>query len=215
MRALFLMPLALSACVETSTATAEGGAAAWLSSGLPFTTTTIDVGTWIAPTGEIATVDPLTLWGAESFLSGMPESQARVVGFRLDDRGPVTAVMALVWSNDPVVCGDDLATIAVDTGLAGFMTPANVAALRKYGAGYDENLYDGSYAEQIDASYPGPFLADIPGAVFPITSSGYGDGGYPVVSLRNAKGEIVALYAQFITGDDDWLLPPPCNQNIS
>ncbi len=43
-------------------------------------------------------------------------------------------------------------------------------------------------------------------------SSGWGDGFYPVASLYDAEGRMVALYADF-TGIDDagsWLLPEPC-----
>jgi hypothetical protein len=31
-----------------------------------------------------------------------------------------------------------------------------------------------------------------------------------VASLHDADGNMVALYTQFITGGDDWLLPEPC-----
>lgn len=170
-------------------------------------------GEWTPEGGLVHATDPLTLWqtGPDAPLLAVPDAPARVIGLidRIDGRA---AVMALVWSDAPVVCGEDLATIGVDTGLAGFLTPADVVALEAYS---DPSLgpYHGSYAAQLDAEAPTvPLIAVLPeGARFPVSGSGWGDGGYPVASLRDAGGGMVALYAQFLSGSDDWLLPPACD----
>lgn len=175
-----------------------------------------EAGFWTTASGTVLAVDPLTLFGAETPIKDLPTTQASVHGFYpLTDPGR-TGVMALVWSDAPVVCGEDVATIGVDTGLAAFMSPADIAALHAYEDKWDD-LYAGPYAEQIDASYPGPTLIDLPGGSgFPLSGSGWGDGGYPVATLKDASGRVTALYTQFITAEgEDWLLPPPCADSTS
>lgn len=183
----------------------------WLRAGAGFETRPHDGGTWAAEGGEIYATDPLTLWNRREAPLRVPETPARVVGLQETTEGR-TAFMALIWSNAPVVCGKELSVIGVDTGLAGFLTPADLAALDDYGKPYQGELYVGTYADQLDAQYPTvPFLVELPGgARFPVAGSGWGDGGYPVASLHDAQGRMVALYAQFITGDKGWLDPPPC-----
>lgn len=169
-------------------------------------------GDWTPAGGLIHATDPLTLWqtGPEATLIAVPDAPARVIGL-IDREHGSAAVLALVWSDAPVACGEDLDTIGVDTGLAGFLTPADVAALEAY-SHPSLGTYHGTYAEQLDAEAPTvPLIAQLPdGSRFPVSGSGWGDGGYPVASLRDAAGAMVALYAQFDSGSDAWHLPLPC-----
>lgn len=167
---------------------------------------------WHPRGGEVFATDPLTLWQTGSDITPLrvPDAPARLVGLLERDQGRA-AVMALIWSNAEVSCGEDLSTIGVDTGLAGFMTPADVAALDAY-ADPSAGPYHGTYAEQLDAAVPTvPFLPTLPdGTRFPVSGSGWGDGGYPVASLYDADDNMVALYVQFMGGGENWLLPEPC-----
>ena len=146
----------------------------------------------------------------------LPDTPATVLGFYPLDSPGRTGLMALIWSDDPVVCGEDVATIGVDAGLAAFLAPPDLRVLESYRDEWGD-LYAGPYAEQIDTSYPGPTLIDLPGASgFPLSGSGWGDGGYPVATLKDASGRVTALYAQFITAEGaDWLLPSPCVDSTS
>jgi hypothetical protein len=167
---------------------------------------------WHPRGGEIFATDPLTLWqtGSDVETLSVPDAPAQVIGLLERDQGRAAA-MALIWSDADVACGEDLSTIGVDTGLAGFLTPADVIALDAYAARH-RDLYDGTYAEQLDAAVPTiPFVVTLPdGTRFPVSGSGWGDGGYPVASLYDAAGNMVALYTQFIGGTEEWLLPQPC-----
>ena len=185
----------------------------WLRDGLGFETSLSEAGTWAATEGALFAADPLTLFGTEGATITVPKEPARLIGLHETEFEGRTAVMALIWSDAAPVCGEDLATIGVDTGLAGFLPPEAVTALDACAEAFGGDLYQRSYADQIDRLYPGPFLAQLPhGTRFPISGSGWGDGGYPVASLIDADSGMVALYAQFITSEGaDWLLPPPCD----
>ena len=187
-------------------------ALSWVQDGLGFTTTRHDAGTWVPAGGKVHATDPLTLWQAGHTPYSVPDKPAKVLGLLETEQGRAAA-MLLQWSNGPVVCGHDLGSIGVDTGLAGIMTPADVAALESYGEAFDGDLYAGTYAAQLDSRIPTiPFIVELPdGTRFPVTGSGWGDGGYPVVSLLDAEGKMLALYVQFITGGT-WHLPPSCPQ---
>ncbi|MEJ6388307.1 hypothetical protein [Gymnodinialimonas ulvae] len=165
---------------------------------------------WHPRGGQLYATDPLTLWATGDAALSVPDAPARLIGLLERTQGRA-ALMALIWSNAPVACGYDLTTIGVDTGLAGFLTPSDVRAVDAY-ADPSSGPYHGTYAAQLDAAVPTiPFIAELPsGARFPVSGSGWGDGGYPVVSLHDAQGNMVALYTQFIAGTDDWLLPEPC-----
>lgn len=203
---------ALAAAPLPASVSADANAIGWLLSGATPDARVIEAGDWAEKGGEVLAIDPLTLFGAQAVPISVPARSARVVGILENDAfDPRVAFLVLVWSDAPVVCGEDLATIGVDTGLAGFAAPADIDALNAYADDHAGDLYDGPYAEQIDTLYPGPFLATLPdGTAFPLSGSGYGDGGYPVASLYDADGAMVALYAQFITNGDEWHLPPLC-----
>ena len=200
-------------------------AATWLATETSLEVTVTEAGQWHPVGGQIHATDPLTLFqtGPDVPTLAVPDAPAQVLGLHYEhDFGDDvterrTAVIVLIWSDAPVACGADLTSVAVDTGLASFLTPAQVEALAQYEDRYGPSYVaavPGPFEQQIEAQYPGPFLTDLPGDLsFPVTGSGWGDGAYPVVSLHDADGAMVALYAQFITADgEDWLLPPPCPQ---
>ena len=207
----------LAAFGPAGAALADTGAVDWLRQHLDFATHLHDGGVWRERGGAVLAVDPLTLYGAEDDPIAVPRQPARILGIReTNGTDPRTAFLVLLWSDKPVVCGEDLTTIGVDTGLAAFLAPDDVAALDSYGQAYGGDLYAGPYADAIDAAYPGPFLAQLPdGTAFPLSGSAWGDGGYPAASLRAEDGSMVALYAQFITDGTGWALPPACPPTTS
>ncbi|MEJ6395167.1 hypothetical protein V8J82_18030 [Gymnodinialimonas sp. 2305UL16-5] len=182
----------------------------WISSGLGMEVRAVRVAGWHPVGGQLYATDAITLWQAEGPGLTIPDQEAGVTGY-IDAETGRTAALALIWSADPVACGEDLASAGIDTGTFAFLTPADAAALDAY-ADPSMGTYHGTYADQLDATVPTiPFMATLPdGTTFPATGSGWGDGGYPVASLIDAEGDTVALYVQFMGGDEDWLLPPPC-----
>lgn len=206
---LLLAPFAF---VAGAVPLAAEGAHEWMSARIGLEIRAVDAGAWHPVGGQVFATDPLTLLqtGPDVATLTVPDAPARILGYLEPEQGRA-AVMALIWSDADVVCGEDLTTIGVDTGLAGFLTPSDVAALDVY-ADPSLGTYHGTYAEQLDAAVPTiPFIAVLPdGTRFPVSGSGWGDGGYPVASLLDAGGNMVALYAQFIGGTEDWMLPPPC-----
>ena len=76
------------------------------------------------------------------------------------------------------------------------------------------NLYDDYFAApaQMGDHVFARMLTLPDGTDFPGFSSGWGDGAYPVVSLYDSRGQMLALYADFIGNDqtEDYILPPPC-----
>ncbi len=211
------MMRAVVAVTLTALPAAAQDATSWLAQGINMPSDLHVSGPWHPRGGQIFATDPLTLWqtGLDVETITVPDTPARVVGLLETEEGR-TAVMALIWSDAPVICGDDLTTIAVDTGLAAFLTPSDVAALDAY-AHPSDGPYHATYAQQLDAVVPTiPFIVALPdGTRFPISGTGWGDGGYPVASLYDADGNMVALYAQFMGGAEEWHLPTPCTDQTS
>ena len=169
----------------------------------------VDAGLWHPKGGKLFVVDALAPWQPdEPFV--VVDAPARVLGIKEPEQGR-TAILAVIWSDTPATCGEDLWTMTTMTGTAGFMTPAEVKALRAY-ADVERTAYYGSYAEQLDATLPTPpLLAELPtGERFPVCGSGWGNGAYPVCTLKDTNDALVAMYMQFTGGTDTWLLPEPC-----
>jgi hypothetical protein len=196
----------------------------WLESGTDLELRRVSAGVWHPVGGQIHATDPVTRFqaGPEVPTLSVPDAPAQVVGLRTDlalgsaVMDNLMAFLALIWSDAPVTCGEHLWTMAVDTGLASFMTPQNVVDLYDYEDFYGElyiSVTPSALQRQIDEAGPGPIVTDIPrrDLLFPISRAGWGDGAYPVVGLYDAEGAMVAIYVQF-TGaeDEDWLFPQPC-----
>jgi hypothetical protein len=114
-----------------------------------------------------------------------------------------------------VVCGEDVATVGIDTGLAGFFDKPSLTALNRdaKALGPEKDLYNDWFDALIGQIAVVAQIAPLPsGAAFPMVSTGWGDGGYPVATLNGAGGEVLAVYVDFMGRDDEgtWLLPPPC-----
>lgn len=121
----------------------------------------------------------------------------------------------LVFSDAAVVCGHDAASVGIDTGLAAFFDRPRLDALLKdaEALGPGKDIYTDWFQAIIGQINVVAQMVPLPsGASIPMTSTGYGDGGYPVATLSDASGQIVAVYVDFMGRDDagTWLLPPEC-----
>ncbi len=167
----------------------------------------------IAPGGIVA-ADPLT-WSEEWKLPEIesPAGEARFIVALDAGEGRVSKAM-LVFSDAPPVCGDDVATIPVDTGLASFLDPVMRTGLnRSYEMLGPGDLYSSWFEALIGEVWVVGDILPLPDkTLIPMTSTGWGDGGYPVARLKSASGEVVALYADFMGRDEagEWLLPKAC-----
>lgn len=220
-----MIRIALALVLGAAPVAAED-AVTWLQDGIGIETRIVEAGTWHPVGGQLHATDPLTLFQTAPHVSplAVPDAPAAVIGLHHDAvfgdvTEPRNAALVLVWSDAPVICGEDLATIAVDSGLAAFITPDEVDALHwyedRYGPSY-VRVVPGPLQRQIETASPGPFITDVPRDLhFPISGAGWGDGAYPVVSLLDAEGNMVALYTQFITDGENWFMPPPCPDSHS
>lgn len=213
---------ALSLLVLTAPATGQAqplddiGALAWVRSmtGFPLEMRAIGEVT-IAPGGVIA-ADPLTFFSAAAWPAiPAPAGPAQFIVALDAETGRVSKAL-LVFSAAPVACGRDETTLGVDTGLAAFLDQPTADALANLAQAVspDRNIYDNWFHGLLGSTGVLADLVPLPsGELVPMTSSGWGDGGYPVASLSDAKGRMVALYADFmgINEDGGWLLPEDCD----
>ena len=166
---------------------------------------------------RILGADPLTYDPGYPFdFVAVPPGPAEVVALIEPVEGRV-ALAAMVFADGVPVCGGEAGAIWVDSGTASFLTPATAAKLDAMRKDYDQrklNLYDDYFADpaQMGDSVFARMLTLPDGTAFPGFSSGWGDGAYPVVSLYDNQGQMLALYADFIGNDrlEDYILPPPC-----
>ncbi|TKW68545.1 MAG: DUF4241 domain-containing protein [Paracoccus denitrificans] len=124
------------------------------------------------------------------------------------------AAAVLVWSDATPVCGQEVLP-GVDGPIAGFMAPDAAQRLQQENI-RAEDAGQGAYADWVEPQSPeasfARFMTLPDGTRFPGFSTGWGDGGYPVVRLNDKQGNIVAVYADFIGHEPDgkFILPPPC-----
>jgi hypothetical protein len=192
------------------------GALAWVRSMTGFPLEMRAIGTVTIAPGGVIVADPLTFFSAAgSPAIPAPAGSAQFIVALDAETGRVSKAL-LVFSAAPVACGRDEATVGVDTGLAAFLDQPTALALANLAQAVspDRNIYDDWFNRFIGASQVVADLVPLPsGESVPMMSSGWGDGGYPVASLSDAEGRMVAVYADFmgINEDGDWLLPQECD----
>src|SRR5690606_11298646 len=103
----------------------------------------------------------------------------------------------------------------VDTGPAAFLDRPAAAALEadSQALGPGRDIYNDWFHGLSGETHVVKEMVPLPsGTRFPMMSSGWGDGGYPVASLSDAEGRMVAIYVDFMgmNEEGDWLLPPEC-----
>jgi hypothetical protein len=123
------------------------------------------------------------------------------------------AAIVLALSDAAPVCGASLGAFGVDTGLAALANLTDVKMLDAYGrvlASTGSDTYT-ALEMQLPLEDPARFVTLPGGTRFPVSRSGYGDGGYEFFRLNDAQARPVALYVDFI-GDrkGEWIDPPPC-----
>ncbi|MBA4489894.1 DUF4241 domain-containing protein [Paracoccus sp. S1E-3] len=166
---------------------------------------------------KILGADPLTYAPGYPFdFIAIPPGPVEVVALLEPVEGRV-ALAAMIFVNAAPACGGEAGAIWVDSGTASFLTPATAASLNAMRQDYQQrglNLYDDYFADpaQMGDSVFARMLTLPDGSAFPGFSSGWGDGAYPVVTLYDAQGKMLALYADFIGNDqtEGFILPPPC-----
>ena len=173
------------------------------------------VGPYAVPSGAILAVDPLTYGPAPEWHQiVVPKGEAEVMVALDPETGHVSKAL-MVFSDASVACGHDETSIPVDTGLAAFLDLGSAAALTMEGErlGPEADIYNNWFAAQIDDKPVVRDMVSLPsGHRFPMTSTGWGDGVYPVASLRDAEGTLIAVYTDFMGRDAEgtWLLPQEC-----
>ncbi len=175
-----------------------------------------EVGSY-APVGPLIGVDPLTYdAGSKWPYTNVPAGPATFYAL-IDRKDARVSKAVLVFSGAAPTCGTDLATISVDTGTGAFLDRDTAAELHALGAklaDQDKDLYNDFLMEKMgDNSDYADFVTLPQGHRFPNFGTGWRDGGYPVASLTDGAGQVVALYADFMGADEQgtWLLPPPCS----
>lgn len=89
----------------------------------------------------------------------------------------------------------------VDSGQCGFFDEGKYPVDAK-SFEYEEGTFYGDCCDKtLSKSLPGGGV--IAAGFGVVTSSGFGDGGYPVKALKNEQGEVIAAVLVFISNDDD------------
>ena len=190
-------------------------AVAWLAGRSDVAVTMQEVATLDMAEGGVIVADALIADGFDRYtVIATPSGPARlVVAFDPAEDGRPSKAM-LVFSDAPVICGQDVATVGIDTGLVAFFDRPTLAAMARDGAvlAPEKDLYNDWFHALIGETPVVAGLIPLPsGGSVPMVSSGWGDGAYPVAVLTGAGGEVLAVYVDFMgLASGDWLLPPPC-----
>ena len=192
------------------------GAAAWLAQNTATPLELRSAGSYTVSGGAIIVADPLTYAPHPNWVwIKVHDGKARLY-LMIDPETDRVSKAALVFSDAAPVCGHDEATVGVDTGLAAFLNRADATELDTTGnefADAGKDIYNDWFHERIShASFRGKVLPLPKGGKVAMTTTGWGDGGYPVASLSDANGKIVAVYADFMgrNAEGTWLLPKEC-----
>lgn len=192
---------------------------AWLlaQSGAPLTVH--EVGQMTVRGNQMIGVDSLTYspdykwpWFA------VPQGAARVVAL-FDENEFAYSKAAVIFSDAKPVCGDDVGTMAVDTGTGAFLDRPMAKALDDLNSNMEPscNIYDCMMAKQVPDGQFAQMILLPDGTKYPAFSTGFGDGAYPVFLLRDADGIATAAVADFlgVASTFEWLTPPTCPKSTS
>ena len=101
----------------------------------------------------------------------------------------------------------------VDAGMASIFTPATHQAMTEFvdSGGDYFNAYDEYFMDFDESNGVERKIVPLPDwTPIPYIKSGWGDGVYPVFTLKDVNGQVVAIYADFLGKDESgaWLTPP-------
>lgn len=189
----------------------------WIKTNTEFTLQFHEIAHLFMAEGGLVVTDALIADSFDSYTRiDAPAGPARFAVFHDPaDDGRVSKAI-LVFSDADIVCGRDVATVGIDTGLAAFFDRPTLTTLNRDAAalGPEKDLYTDWFHNLIGETNVVAQMIPLPsGRTFPMFSTGWGDGGYPVATLVGAKGQIVAVYVDFMGRDAEgtWLLPQPCS----
>ena len=170
-----------------------------------------EVGALPTPEGLVSMIDPLVFAQPPNFVQ-VPNDNGRIAVF-FDRKERRNSKLALIFSDETVAGGDDVGVCAVDAGMASIFTPATHRAMTKFvNEGGDHfNIYDEYFMEFDEPDGGERKIVSLPdGTPVPYIHSGWGDGGYPVFTLNDVNGRVVAIYTDFLGKDERgaWLTPP-------
>ncbi|MEM9344094.1 MAG: DUF4241 domain-containing protein [Pseudomonadota bacterium] len=171
-----------------------------------------EVGTLDTSSGQLAMIDPLVFWVSfEESAFKVPKTGGRIVVLE-DTRARLNSKMVIVFADGDVEGGADVATLLVDAGMGSLFTRDTYDAMKAWVEGLEYDPYTTLFEEH-DNVPPGGERKIVPlpdGTPVPYVHTGYGDGGYPVFTLTDAEGAVVAAYADFMGCDEagKWLAPP-------
>lgn len=171
-----------------------------------------EVGPFPTPEGRAGIIDPLVFAQPPDY-AAVPTSGGQIVVF-YDEEELRNSKLALVFPGGTVAGGADIGVCAVDAGMASIFTPATHAAMTAFIESQNDdqfNLYDQYFMDYDDPAGGERKIVPLPdGTPIPYVHSGWGDGGYPVFTLTDVEGGLVALYTDFLGKDESgaWLAPP-------
>ena len=162
------------------------------------------------PEGKACIIDPLVFAQGPVWVN-IPKEGGEVTVFHDTQHGR-NSKLALIFPGGPVAGGADVATCGVDAGMASIFTPATHDAMATILNSKPDMTASDAYFLDFDDPLGGErMIVPLPdGTPIPYIHSGWGDGGYPVFTLTDASGQVVALYTDFMGKDKNgtWLTPP-------
>jgi hypothetical protein len=208
------LALAVTAGLGTAAAADQNPSVAWILAGSGTPLVVNEVGEVNVRGTELIGVDGLTFGPSDGWpWFAVPEGPADIVAF-FHEQDIAYHKAAIIFSNRPPVCGEDVGMMQVDSGTGAFLDRQTAEALVKFGASMkaDCDLYSCLIAKQVPDHIFAQILRLPDGTTYPAFSTGYGDGTYPVFLLRDADGAATAAYVDFtgIAGTYEWLAPLAC-----
>ena len=170
-----------------------------------------EVGAFSTAEGLVCMIDPLVFGQPPNFVQ-VPNENGRIVVF-FDSKEWRNSKLALIFSEETVAGGDDVGVCMVDAGMASIFTPATHQAMTKFvdSGGDYFNVYDEYFMEFDESNGAERKIVPLPdGTPVPYIQSGWGDGRYPVFTLKDVNGQVIAIYTDFLGKDESgaWLTPP-------